>query len=301
MTGTGTSLDELIGKRKSIKGRITKFNNYITSITTEDGGLPAQEYCKLFSQLKGFHKMFADFDDLQCRIEILNGENLDDELEIRDSFETRFHENIACAEILLGTNPQPKPSHSGNEGVRQEHNCSFHNCGDNDVGFRLPIIKIPNFDGTYFKWLNFHDTFESLVHKNEKIKPIHKFHYLCSYLEGEAARVISNLEISDKNYAEAWSLLCKRYNNKRQLITNHLNSLFRIDPMTRESDKSLRFLVDHVTKNLRALQNLGQPTSEWDTLIIHIMTSKLDSSTSLKWEEHRNSLVSSEMPTLDDF
>lgn len=182
-----------------------------------------------------------------------------------------------------------------------ETSCSSHSCGNQDSGFRLPVIQIPSFDGTYFKWLEFHDTYVSLIHNNERIKPIHKFHYLCSYLEGEAARIICNLEISENNYTEAWSLLCERYNNKRQLINNHLNALFKMDSISRESDKSLRFLVDHVSKHLRALHNLGQPTDKWDTLIIHIMASKLDTTTNLKWEEHRNSLPNSEMPTLNEF
>lgn len=118
-------------------------------------------------------------------------------------------------------------------------------------------------------------------------------------MEGEAARVISNLEVSEANYAEAWSLLCGRYNNKRQLINNHLNSLFSIEPLQRESDKALRFLSDHVTKNLRALKNLGQPTDTWDTVVIHMLTTKLDQSTGTKWEEYRNNL--DELPTLEDF
>ncbi|KOB62071.1 Gag-pol polyprotein, partial [Operophtera brumata] len=72
------------------------------------------------------------------------------------------------------------------------------------------------------------------------------------------------------------------------------------DQLPRESERSLRFLVDHVTKNLRALTGLGQPTDKWDVLIIFMLSSKLDSSTLLKWEECRNSLEG-DVPSLGQF
>lgn len=56
-------------------------------------------------------------------------------------------------------------------------------------------------------------------------------------------------------------------------------------------------MVDHVTKNLRALVSLGQP-SEWDVLIIFMLSAKLDGHTLSKWEEHRNN-IDGDAPTLD--
>ncbi|XP_045448180.1 uncharacterized protein LOC123656554 [Melitaea cinxia] len=180
--------------------------------------------------------------------------------------------------------------------IAVEAQCSHDH---QDLGFKLPQIQISKFDGAYFRWLEFRDTFENLIHNNDRIKPIHKFHYLISYLEGDAARIISNLEVSSINYAKAWQLLGDRYNNKRLLINHHLSSLFNIQAHTRESERSLRFLVDHVTKNLRALASLGQPTDRWDILIIFMLSSKLDSRTLMKWEEYRNTL--DDVPTLDQF
>lgn len=81
---------------------------------------------------------------------------------------------------------------------------------------------------------------------NSTIMKIHKFNYLISYLERDAARVTCNLEGSSSNYANAWSLLCSRYDNKRVLISQHLDAIFNLQPITRESERSLRFLVDHV-------------------------------------------------------
>ncbi|KAF9807423.1 hypothetical protein SFRURICE_005381 [Spodoptera frugiperda] len=87
----------------------------------------------------------------------------------------------------------------------------------------------------------------------------------------------------------------------RQLISinNHVQSLFSVQSISKESSKSLRHIVDTTNKNLRALSTLGQPVEYWDTLIIYIMASKLDQVTNREWEEHRNSL--SEPPTLAVF
>lgn len=87
--------------------------------------------------------------------------------------------------------------------------------------------------------------FSSLIHSNSQILPIHKFQYLKSYLEGDALNVISNLEIPAVNYSKAWSLLCGRFDNKRQLVNNHLNALFNIEPMNRPPhfDRSLIIII----------------------------------------------------------
>nr|XP_037869185.1 uncharacterized protein LOC119628994 [Bombyx mori] len=58
-------------------------------------------------------------------------------------------------------------------------------------------------------------------------------------------------------------------------------------------------MIDYFTKHLRALGTLKEPTSFWDTLIIFMMTTKLDGATSRKWEEHRNSLT--KPPSLESF
>lgn len=281
-------------KRASIKGRVTKFSNQLDEF---EGKKPTPIELNVLSQkLVKIEALFVEFDSVQSSIEELDDIKLSSELDTREAIEQSFHNSIAKAQEIISTNNSRKKS-------TFEHSSSF--AADDDdhevIGFRLPVIKINNFDGTFFKWLEFHDTFSSLIHNNPKIKNIHKFHYLNSYLEGEAARVISNLEVTDNNYIEAWHILCERYNNVRQLVNNHLKSLFSIEPL-RESDKSLRFLIDHITKNLRALHSLKQPTDHWDTVIIYTFAAKLDSNTRVKWEEYIHANVDAlEMPTLDDF
>ncbi|KAI5630972.1 hypothetical protein NE865_16316 [Phthorimaea operculella] len=48
---------------------------------------------------------------------------------------------------------------------------------------KLPIISLPEFDGSFDHWLEYRDTFQSLVHKCPSISKIQKFHYLKSTLK----------------------------------------------------------------------------------------------------------------------
>lgn len=294
------SLSDLVVKRSSIKGQITKFKNFLTYIKSKDS-LTSIELAELTLRLGKFESLSNRFDDLQSQIEVANSGNLSSEVDERDDIEQSFISNIASAQNIIQRYNSSKHDESNYKDLNSSQLSSAQCNVDHHepLGFKLPQIQIAKFDGSYFRWLEFRDTFVSLIHNSERIASIHKFHYLISYLTGDAARIIANLEVSSANYDDAWKLLCDRYDNKRQLINHHLNSLLGIQPATRESDRSLRFMVDHITKNLRALSSLGQPTDQWDILIIHIMSSKLDNHTLLKWEECRSSLT--DVPTLKQF
>lgn len=287
-------LKELIVKRSSIKGQITKFRNYLDCF--EDiTQIEAIDIAKLTVKLSKFECLSTNFGELQGQIEILNSENLEMELDEREGIEQSMIDCIALAKIILN-----KQHDISLQEERDRRNSYWQDAHGEDVGIKLPQIQISKFDGSYFRWLEFRDTFTNIIHNNQKISPVQKFHYLTSYLEGDAARVISNIELSSANYNDAWNLLCERYNNNRLLITHHLKSLYNIQPLTRESEGALRSFTDHITKNLRALASLGQPTDKWDTLIIFTLSQKLDSNTLTKWEEYRNSL-DDDFPTLSQY
>lgn len=136
---------------------------------------------------------------------------------------------------------------------------------------KLPVINLPKFSGTYRTWLEFRDTFQSLIHNNNVISDIQKFHYLKASLEGEAALVIKSLEISSANYSIAWNALLDRFDNNKLLMYNHVKGLFGGETIPKESAVGIRKLVDEFSKNVRSLQQLNQPVGEWDTLLGYII------------------------------
>lgn len=98
---------------------------------------------------------------------------------------------------------------------------------------KLPLIKLPSFENIE-EWKRFSDTFKTLIHDNE-LSNIQKHQYLVGALSGQAAKVIESIEISEDNYAVAWELLKKRYDDERGIRKRHIQYLFELPQVKRES------------------------------------------------------------------
>jgi hypothetical protein len=140
---------------------------------------------------------------------------------------------------------------------------------------RLAPIDIKPFSGHYTEWLPFFKTFRALVHDDPRYqnRNLEKLHQLRNCLRGEALEVIQALPISAENYEIALSSLRSQFENKRLIVQHHVNNLFNLPQVSKDSARSLRLL---------------------DPLLIHIITSRLDSLSRNKWEE---SLKTTEPPS----
>lgn len=78
---------------------------------------------------------------------------------------------------------------------------------------KLKPIEIREFSGDIKAWPTFSQLFSSLI----ILCDIQKMQYLKSSVRGDAAKLISNLEITNDNFSLAWQLLNNRYDNKRAL------------------------------------------------------------------------------------
>jgi len=152
---------------------------------------------------------------------------------------------------------------------------------------RLPLIDLPKFSGTYSEWESFRETFGSLVESDGKLTDTLKFHYLKSCVSDKAAKLISNLTVTDDNYAVAWKLLTKKYENKRALIHSHLESFICFPAIKFENLGELRKLRDTVAAARAALTNLGSPIEHWDHIIVFIMSMKFSPETRREWNKTR--------------
>lgn len=70
-------------------------------------------------------------------------------------------------------------------------NKCYHNT---NTIIKLPTTALPSFDGSFENWLEFCDTFISLIHNATEINPIQKLHYLRSFLKGSDLLAIKSLE-----------------------------------------------------------------------------------------------------------
>lgn len=116
-------------------------------------------------------------------------------------------------------------------------------------------------------------------------------------MKGNAARVIESLETTESNYLITWELLKKRYDNTRVIMNNHVQAIFELPSINKESSVNLRNLLDGVLRHVTALKVLEQPTSHWDTLLIYLINTKLDINTRREWER---SIKGNEIPTFEE-
>lgn len=112
-------------------------------------------------------------------------------------------------------------------------------------------------------------------------------------LSGDAARVIQSLSVSDANYEIAWNSLQNHYEDSN-VISHHIEELFGLPVMKRESYIELRQLIDDIKNNILALKSLGKSIDSWDSLIVYLLILKID--TKREWE--RRAASNPEEPTL---
>ncbi|XP_030757302.1 uncharacterized protein LOC115883129 [Sitophilus oryzae] len=249
------------------------------------------DFHQLETRLTLCGKLIDEFSEIQAEIEeVVSDADLEAEYKEREAFSNEYFHEISKAKKLIFEYNKNSNSNLDTESAAARDSV-FH------TNVKLPPIQVPKFSGDYETWLEFRETFESLIHTNESLTGIQKFHYLKVSLAGNAAEVVSSLEFSANNYAVAWDLLCDRYNNSRLLVQNHIKAIFNIQAFSKESSKTLRNIIDTLSKHLKALKQLNQPAEHWDTLIIYIVTSKLDTGTIRDWEEYISKL---DVPKLSD-
>lgn len=256
----------LTKKRGNLKGRLTLFDKYLNSL--DPLNLSEAQKSELKLRNESIPSLFDEFHAIQSQIEdaIPESEMLS-QLEYRELFENMYFKSLATARCLIG-------------------NSDVSKCNSKST-IKLPTITLPTFDGSYDLWIEFRDTYLSIIHNSKDLDDIQKFHYLKSSLKGNALQVIKSLECSADNYVIAWDLLENRYNNSKLLIHNHVKSLFSLQSLHKDSPAHIRKLIDTVLKNLRSLKYLGEPTDQWDTLIIYLIISKLDVETEKEWETYK--------------
>lgn len=284
----------LIRKRGNIKTRVTMFNRYL--ITYPDKPSPKQ-INELKLRKATFTELYHDFNNIQSMIEesaLLEVDMVRQAIE-RETFENDYYNALSEADTLIDLFVASITSNQASNHVKSEFQFSA----------KLPTISLPTFEGRFENWMEFRDTYVSMIHNSDKLEDIQKFHYLRSALKGEALQIIKSINFSSDNYKIAWSLLENRFNKNKLLTHSYVKALFSLNFIQKESSSDIRKLIDTVLQNLRSLESLGEPTKFWDTLIIYLIVSKLDPITAKEWEQfkmHPNSKEDSiKLDNLIDF
>lgn len=282
-------MEPLQKKRNSMKGKLTSFNKYLALLESCEK-LSSLQIDELNIRLVKHEALYENYDQLQMQIEELT-EDCGTAFKERELFEDTYFRQIAKARSLVAVHNTLVSSVAQPKDEQNNANVSI---------VRLPSIEIPRFDGRQQSWLEFRDSFISLIHNNQGIDDINKLRYLQTSLQGSPAMlVLENLEICAANYDQAWKSLCERFDKPRLLVNKHLECLFNIEPINTESSINIRRLVDLTNTNIRALKTLKQPVEHWDRIIVYLIERKLDTTTSREWEQHRGSNLN-DFPSLSD-
>ncbi|KOC59889.1 hypothetical protein WH47_10530 [Habropoda laboriosa] len=199
-------------------------------------------------------------------------------------------------DLLPGNNLANTNTPAQNSDGQPNQSSPYSQTESIDIDVQLPKINLPTFSGNYEDWPGFADQFRSAVHDNVRISDCKKLTYLRSCLKGEALKGIELLTNSAANYGIAWTLLEKQYNQPAVIVSKHLKALFDLPSVTRPAHRELRSFLCNVEAHYRSLQPLKQPTP--DTLLIHLLLTKLDKDTALKWREYTRK---DSFPTLNTF
>ena len=166
---------------------------------------------------------------------------------------------------------------------------------DQMVRPRLPKINLFNFDGDIENWTTFYESFTSLVHDNEHINNIDKYHYLLSSTSGAANVLVKSLPITADNYGIIWQSLINKYQDKRNLAAKYLNKMLNFSALQKDTISGLNSYLEVFQNSYRALLNLNIENLS-NFVFCHVAIRALDLQTQKRFEQSCNQ---SELPNFD--
>ena len=261
---------EALAKKKRVRGRhrssatrlIQQVNEVVTAGDTAEPNVARLRQLKLSleEKLRTLTRMDEEIVDL------VDDDAIQEEIEQADIFKERIY----AATIMIG---EPNSRRSTPPGDVDEDREASHSRG---AHVRLPKLTIRPFNGDITNWTTFWDSFESAIDSNSGLTEIDKFNYLKSLLERSAAETVSGLTLTADNYKEAISILKKRFGNKKQIVSKHMDILLKLDTVSSQHDlKGLRRLYDLVESQVRGLKSLGVDSTSYGNLLSSVLLQKL--------------------------
>ena len=151
---------------------------------------------------------------------------------------------------------------------------------------KLPKLDLKPFDGNLMEWTSFRDMFHSSIHLNSSVPKVQKLVYLKSLLQGEAARLIQSIVLSEANYDTAWKLLHDRYQNDKEILFAVLRKFFSL-PSSASSSHNMRILIDSTKECIRSMEILNlKPEKPTEAIILYVLVEKLDLNSRQLWEQN---------------
>ncbi|CAL8110392.1 unnamed protein product [Orchesella dallaii] len=159
---------------------------------------------------------------------------------------------------------------------------------------KLPNLDLPTFDGKHESWILFKEYFTAAIVTNSVLSDSERLEYLYTAVNGATERLLKSFPICDSNFDDAWALLCKRYDNNRELVLTILKFFLSQLTLHSETLPSLRKLVDVSLQWQQYIAVLKRPVDLWDDMLVCTIVDKLDDNTKREWAKCH---TGSDMPT----
>jgi hypothetical protein len=127
------------------------------------------------------------YDEVQYALEQLAEQTTHEERSIeRGQFEDRYCAALAKINDIIDMKNAPAPPINTAPSVvgNQQNNAS--NNGFSQLN--LPVLNLKTYDGSYKEWLNFENSFKSVIGENKNLNNCQRLQYLRSVLRNEALR-----------------------------------------------------------------------------------------------------------------
>ncbi|XP_070138593.1 uncharacterized protein [Drosophila bipectinata] len=149
---------------------------------------------------------------------------------------------------------------------------------------QLPKLPVPNFSGKYTDWPAFHDLFMQLIHQNQALSNIQRFHFLKQALPKEQDQDVHQMELTDGAYTIAWDLIIKRYDNPRLQFMHHMNALYDLPFISRESSSEIKHMLNVTNVCINEFNRLKTNIHSSTQWIVHHLIARLPTTTVQAWE-----------------
>lgn len=140
----------------------------------------------------------------------------------------------------------------------------------------LPKFEIPSFSGELEDWEEYRDRFISIIINDTRLTDSDRMKYLVGSLDGSARRAIAHFRITDANFKDAWSTVCDKFQNLREMIASRFDLFHELPIVSAYSLKNLQSLQEITRSTPRSLVGLGRKVEGWNDLYVDCILRKLN-------------------------
>ena len=112
------------------------------------------------------------------------------------------------------------------------------------------------------------------MHNNTSLTGVQKLSYFRGQLQGEAARVIAGIQLTNANYQHHIDLLKDRFGQPHKQIEAHMQALIDICSPS-GTLASLREFHDTIEGYIRSLASLGKSQDTYSSMLVTIILGKI--------------------------